>query len=279
MRFAFLLGAAALFGCSSAPQETFTASFPSTVVPAGMEKTQCVILHLGNTEKVHIGQIHNQLGDASHHMIVYRVSDTVEQPTPFDCEPFVDTLDPAAGSPLMITQRADELLELPQGVAFSLEPNQMIRLEMHYINYSPEPIDISATAEFIPIPDAEFQHEADFLFIGNPDIDLAPRTTATLGPTYFQLPAEFDASRTYHYRMPSLANPKAVLLALLDAGIPATRAWQPLDDRCFDPIGPTFTVKLEATGSTIQDPAFELGVGRLWCATTLIEYTVVEAGS
>lgn len=175
------------------PLESHTITFgPIEDVPPGTENTQCVVVRLGNAAQLRVGAIHNVLATGSHHFIVYRTNATEEQAVPFDCEPFVDTLDPAAGSPLMITQRADELLELPQGVAFSLEPNQMIRLEMHYINYSPEPIDISATAEFIPIPDAEFMHEADFLFIGNPDIDLAPRSTATLGPTYFELPVEFE---------------------------------------------------------------------------------------
>lgn len=174
------------------PLQEYTLTFgPVTGVAPGTETTQCVIMRLGNAAQLRVGAIHNVLSSGSHHFIVYRTSATEEQRTPFDCQPFADTLNPAAGSPLMITQRADELLELPSGVAFTLEPNQMIRLEMHYINYTPDPIDIQATATFIPIPDAEFQYEADFLFIGNPDIDIPARSTATLGPTYFPLPAEF----------------------------------------------------------------------------------------
>ena len=96
-------------------------------MPSGDENTQCVILRLGNAEQRRVGAIHKVLGEATHHCIVYRTNDTVERTEPFDCERFVDTLDPTKGSPLMITQRADELLELPEGVAFSLEPNQMIR--------------------------------------------------------------------------------------------------------------------------------------------------------
>ena len=78
-------------------------------------------------------------------MIVYRVNDTVEQPTPFDCQPFTDTLDPNKGAPLMITQKKDELLTLPAGVAYTLQPNQMMRLEMHYINATIAAADVSAT--------------------------------------------------------------------------------------------------------------------------------------
>ena len=59
-----------------------TIAFPSTPVAAGQEKTQCVVVRRGNTAPLHIGAVHNVLGDTSHHLIVYRVNDTVEQPEP-----------------------------------------------------------------------------------------------------------------------------------------------------------------------------------------------------
>ncbi len=169
---------------------------PVRVGPA-LENTQCVIVRLGNTTPIHVGRIRNVLGGGSHHFIIYRTNETMERTTPFDCQPFVDTLDPAAGSPLMITQRAEETLTLPPGVAFTLEANQMIRLEMHYINYEAEPVDISATATFYPMPDAEFMHEADFLFIGNPDIDIPARSMATLGPTFFRPPSMLSGANFF----------------------------------------------------------------------------------
>src|SRR5207248_1116488 len=80
-------------GCSAgAPPPPLTVTFGPITVPAGTEKTQCVVKRLHNDGQVHVGSIHNVLGDASHHMIVYRVGDTVEQPQPFDCVPFRDTL-------------------------------------------------------------------------------------------------------------------------------------------------------------------------------------------
>jgi Copper type II ascorbate-dependent monooxygenase, C-terminal domain len=174
-----------LFGCSTSPTQSYTVSFPTLTVPPGVENTQCVVLRLGNPDKLHVGQIHNLLGEASHHMIVYRVNDTVEQPTPFDCAPFVDTLDSTKGAPLMITQKKDELLDLPSGVAYTLEPNQMVRLEMHYINATQAPV--SMTASTTMISSHTFHDEANFLFIGNPDIRIAPSSQFTLGPTFFKL--------------------------------------------------------------------------------------------
>ncbi len=169
---------------------------PVTVQP-GEEDTRCVTVRLGNVPRIHVGQIHNQLSGGSHHLIVYRTIDTAESLTPTHCNPFSDTLDPDKGSPLMITQRHDETLQLPTGVAFTLAPNQMIRLEMHFINTTDAPLEVKSTSTFIPMAEAEFHDEADFLFIGTPDIRLQPNTAATVGPVYFPMPPEFASSKFF----------------------------------------------------------------------------------
>jgi hypothetical protein len=78
-------------------------------------------------------------------------------------------------------QRVVELSDIsgPQGVAFSLQPNTMVRLEMHYLNTTAADVTVQATSTFITIPDADFTDEADFLFIGNPDISIPPMSTET----------------------------------------------------------------------------------------------------
>lgn len=188
MRFALLLGIWLLLGCVSEPTHDYTVTFPSLTVMPGVEKTQCVVLKLGNTEPVHIGQIHNLLSSASHHMIIYRVDDTVEQPVPTDCLPFVEIFDAKKGAPLMITQKKDELLNLPSGVVYTLAPNQLVRLEMHYINATTSPLVVSGSSTMTTSP--TFHDEADFLFIGNPDLKIAAQSKFTLGPTFFPLDAD-----------------------------------------------------------------------------------------
>lgn len=204
--------ATALFACSAgavvaacgsteptkAPAEApAKLSFPAIVVAPGQEDTRCVVMRLGNEKALHVGSIQNALGDASHHLIVYRVNDTEEKPTPFPCDPFTDTLDPEKGSPLMVTQKKDDLLTLPAGVGFSLAANQMIRLEMHYLNASSTDKTVSATTTFTPISDDDFRDEAGFLFIGNPDINLPPKSETTLGPTFFEIPSELSGVKFF----------------------------------------------------------------------------------
>jgi hypothetical protein len=159
--------------------------------PGGSENTQCVIKKVGNAEQLHVAAIHNQLGDLSHHLIVYKVADTVEQPTPFNCQPFKDTLDPSKGSPLMISQKKDDLLQFPPGVAYTLNANQLVRIELHYINATETTKDAHASTTFIGLDEASFKNEADFLFIGDPDINIPAMSMFTLGPIFFALPSDY----------------------------------------------------------------------------------------
>lgn len=171
---------------------TYTVEFPAVTVAPGAENTQCVVKRLGNDEIIRVHQIHNVLPTGSHHLIVYRTSDTEEKLTPYDCEPFVDALDPSKGSTVMVTQKHDETLTLPDGVGFTMPPGEMVRLEMHYINTTSAPLDVSATSTFVTMPAKDYKDEADFLFIGTPDIDVAAHSKATVGPVFFGLPDDLS---------------------------------------------------------------------------------------
>jgi hypothetical protein len=167
--------------------QSYSVEFGPITVPPGTERTQCVTKRLGNPAAMHVGRIHNVLEGPSHHLIVYKTAATIEQPEPVDCQPFTDTLKPEKGSPLVITQKHEEILELPAGIAFTLDADQMIRLEMHYINAGAGDLDVKATSTFEPMPDSEFKDEAGFLFVGNPDIEVPANSAVTLGPSYLAL--------------------------------------------------------------------------------------------
>jgi hypothetical protein len=169
--------------------DVFSIKWGPVEVPAGTESTRCVMKRLGNTEPISVREIHNSLGATSHHFIVYQVDDTVERPEPYPCNPFTDTLnDP----PLIITQRSDDRLTLPEGVAYTIAPNQMIRLELHYINPSVAPQMAEATSTFVPMPSEDVEYEADIMFLGDTNISIPPMSAATLGPSFLQVPSRFD---------------------------------------------------------------------------------------
>jgi len=162
--------------------EKLTLSWGPVTVPAHVEGTQCVTLRLGNAAPVMVHQLHNKLGDGSHHLIVYKDDhDTDEVTTPTNCNPFTGAAN-ATGmvAPMMITQKKDDLLRLPVGVAYSLGANQMIRIEQHYINTTDAPIQATATVEFDIAADGSVTDEADILFIGSPDIAIDGNGSQTL---------------------------------------------------------------------------------------------------
>jgi len=185
---------------SSNGTESYTVQFGPITVAPGEQNTQCIVVPLGNAQQIHVGQIHDLLGTASHHMILYKVAAQAAQPTPFACQPFQDTLNPANGNPLVISQKKDDLITLPQGVAFTLDPNQMVRLEMHYINANPtQSATLVTTSTLTTIPDSAYQYDASFLFIGDIDITIPPQSNYSLpsGPVYFQVPTTYAQSNFF----------------------------------------------------------------------------------
>ncbi|MFI5299884.1 MAG: hypothetical protein ACHREM_17490 [Polyangiales bacterium] len=170
------------------PVATFTVNYPAEHVAPGGESTMCVILPVGNANAVHIGRIHNALSPGSHHLIVYKTEDTAPTTTPFKCIPFADLLGTNKGTPLMITQKKDDVLQLPDTVGVTFNPNQFVRLEFHTINTTAAPLDITASVEFDVLPESLYQNELGFFFMGDPDIDIPAHSALTLGPIFSPVP-------------------------------------------------------------------------------------------
>ncbi|HEY2749016.1 MAG TPA: hypothetical protein VGL86_30555 [Polyangia bacterium] len=174
--------------------QSYTLTFGPIDVPAGTENTQCIVRRLGNPAPLHVGTMHNLLGDASHHMIVYKVADTDEQPTPFACQPFQDTV-LGNGSPLVISQKKDDLLQMPDGVAYTLDANQMIRIEMHYLNATPD--DVMLTSSTTMIETTNYVNEASFFLFGDMDIDIPAMTDVTLGPVFLAVDPQYAGANFF----------------------------------------------------------------------------------
>ena len=230
--------------------EVYTVSMGPIEVQPGVERTQCVVKRLGNPAAIRVGRIRNNLSNLSHHMILYRTSATEEISEPYDCQPFLDTLEPTQGSPFMVSQKLEDTLQLPEGVGFELEAEQMVRIELHYINTSTSPETITATAEFAELPDALFEHAAGFVFIGNPDITIPPMSQHTLGPTPFEVPGQYADARFFAITGHTHQWGTDVAIDLMDAGgQPVEPVYAPSD---FD---------WEEPETVIHDPPFSVPPG------------------
>jgi len=168
--------------------QSYSLTFGPIPVPAGTENTQCIVKRLGNPAPLHVGSVHDTLGAASHHMVVYRVNDTAEQLTPFACKPFQDTAT-GNGAPIIISQKSDDTLELPPGVAYTLDANQMLRIEMHYINATQSEVMLTSTTTMNGVTD--YTDEASFFLIGDTEINIPSGADVTLGPVFLPLDPKY----------------------------------------------------------------------------------------
>jgi len=137
----------------------------------GKEVTKCTLKRLDNVDPIFVSGLKTKLASGSHHLIVYKSEETEEKPEPFNCVPFTEGL--IGGTfPLIISQMPEEHLEFPNGIAMKLEPNQMIRIEAHFLNYFPEDITAHADVTFETIKEEDVVAEANMLFYGTPDFSV-----------------------------------------------------------------------------------------------------------
>ncbi len=162
--------------------DVYTLTWPTQTIGTTIENTQCIWMRLNNTAPIKVHQIHNTLATTSHHLIIYKDQmDTTEQLTPVDCQGFTGALNPSGQiAPLVITQKEDDEVTLPDHVAYTLEANQMIKIELHYINSTDAAAQTNATINFYAADPATITDEAGVLFAGSLDIDIPAHSPATL---------------------------------------------------------------------------------------------------
>jgi len=183
-------GGAGGAGGGVAEPEPLRASIQVPQVAAGEEGTVCVQVRLENAAPVHVVRLHNVLSPASHHFIVSKVTDPAGAEEPLTpCVPFRGAI---RGAPLTITQKHDDDIVLPPGVAYELGAWQIMNLELHYLNVSEEPLDVVATTELYLAPAEAQLQEATVLLVGTGDIAIGPRATASTGPKFTALPEGMD---------------------------------------------------------------------------------------
>jgi hypothetical protein len=205
MRLALALAFVSSIGCgkegdsyADAPElsgDKYSLTWGPVDVPPGREDTQCIWMRLGNTSEIKVHDMHNQLSEASHHLIVYKDDmDTAEQLTPTPCQPFTGALNTSGMiAPIAITQKSDDVIYLPPKVGYTFAANQMVKLEMHYINSSDTTQTVTATVDFYAADPAKIDYEASILFTGSPDVSIAPGETKTLHQ-FFMVPTYLDLS-------------------------------------------------------------------------------------
>jgi hypothetical protein len=177
-------------GAAQSGPAPFTYSIVIPSVAPGEEGTQCLNVQLPNTTPISITKIHDVLSEGSHHFIVSMVNDPMATVMPATaCKPFRTALQ---GGPLAITQRKDDTIVTPPGVGYGLSANQIISLELHYINTDTNMLQVQAQTEIYPAEPGANLQDSTVLLIGTTNFSLAPQTTTSTGPRYIAMPSDLD---------------------------------------------------------------------------------------
>ena len=174
--------AATVFDAPPLSGDVYSLKWPTQTTHMGDEQTQCIWMRLNNTTPIKVHQIHNTLAQTSHHLIIYKDDvDMTEQLTPIKCQGFTGALNPSGNvAPLVITQKEDDEVTLPDHVAYTLGANQMIKIELHWINSTDGDADTNASINFYAADPATITDEAGVLFSGSLDINIPAQGQATL---------------------------------------------------------------------------------------------------
>jgi hypothetical protein len=141
-------------------------------VAPGDQLTVCTTKVLDNATEVKVKGVRGYIGLGSHHFIVDR--DPTDIP--------IDGLVPCVGlsgtdaTRVLIAEKPETEFMMPEGVGFTLRPNQPLTMELHYYNPTAEVIDVEAHIDFVIAEgeEAASLKEASMVFIGNPALTLEP---------------------------------------------------------------------------------------------------------
>jgi hypothetical protein len=155
--------------------ESYTTGMGPIQLGPGVEETNCITIHLGNTAGGFVRRFRADLQPGSHHMIVYTSDDTTESPTPTPCIALSGIL--MGEHPVFIAQQPEAELLFPDDengtpVGFELQANQMVKVEFHTINTTQAPISVSGTAYIDTIPLTTTVTQSDLAFWGTEKIQI-----------------------------------------------------------------------------------------------------------
>lgn len=163
---------------------TTARSMGPLTVQSGQENTQCVTVNLNNSEGAYVLRILADLSSGSHHMVVYTSDETVEDPEPKACLPFGGIL--TGEHPIFIAQQSHAEFPFPKDengtpVGFEIQPHQMVKIEMHYINVTKFPLEVTGKVTFDIAPLGSKVTKSDLAFWGTTKINVPAQSAGDTG--------------------------------------------------------------------------------------------------
>jgi hypothetical protein len=188
-------------GGTTGPKTYSVSTGPVTLAP-GEERVVCLDRRMASERATDIVNISSELTEGGHHLVFYKSNATEETTTPVECSSFRGVF--AGMVPLYIAQKAHTALQFPPGIAYSLPAGQMVRVELHFLNTTQQPLAVTGTVLLEEARSGVVVDHANLMFYGNINIRIPALSTATVGPSFHKFrattPHIFGLTGHQHHR-------------------------------------------------------------------------------
>lgn len=153
---------------------TYTITLDPFVVAPGEERYACQdFANPFGGDAAAIRQFTSQLTPGSHHLLLFYKAGAADGPLA-DCSGTEFAPGPYG------SQRPDDSITYPDGVAAVVAPGDGFRVQVHYLNATESPLPVAVTLQLHRIDDAAVHDRAAVLFFSNGAIDVPPGATGAV---------------------------------------------------------------------------------------------------
>jgi hypothetical protein len=153
---------------------TYTITLDRFTVAPGQERYACQdFANPFDGEAAGIHQFASQMTPGSHHLLLFYKPGAADGPLA-DCSGTEFAAGPYG------SQRPDDQIAYPPGVAAVVAPSDGFRVQVHYLNASTSPIDVSVELRLTRAADSTVRDHAAILFFDNTQIDVPAGATGVV---------------------------------------------------------------------------------------------------
>jgi hypothetical protein len=169
---------------------TYTITLAAFTVAPGQERYACQDFanpFAGAPAAIH--QLASHMTAGSHHLLLFYKAGAADGPLA-DCRGTEFAAGPYG------SQRPDDAIVYPDGVAAVVSPTDGFRVQAHYLNASPAPLDVTVQIRLTRVDDATIRDHAAILFFSNSSIDVPAGASGVVAEKSCTLPFAVNLLQT-----------------------------------------------------------------------------------
>ena len=205
---------------------TYTIALAPFVVAPGQERYVCQdFANPFGGAPAAIHQFASHMTPGGHHLIVFWAPGAADGPLA-DCSGTEFAPGPYG------SQRPDDAITYPDGVAAVVDPGDGFRVQAHYLNATDAPLSVSVEIRLVRVDEATVRDHAAILFFSNQSIDVPPGATGVVVQKSCTLPFSVELlAATGHMH----AHGRSFVASAAGSTIFSSTAYSDVAPALFDP--------------------------------------------